>query len=146
MNTILLLFLLFSIASAQVQIFHDVISHQYLINWLYSYSSRFSSPPSYSGAISVNQDWEQGQSSVYFIELQRYVGNWVSAGVVLTNSEYIDTGYLIANWGLSRQATDGSGTFPGTEDGVHSTSLFLEAVAKGSIVLENRGITSQTSV
>lgn len=139
----LLLVIAFEICTSQESLFHTVIYHQLMQDRFYPFPNTFSTPPSDSGAISANIDYDNRETTIYYIELQRYVGNWVSAGVVLNNNDYINTGYLIANWGFDQQATDGSGTFPGTQDGVHSTSLFLEATSRAAIVLKNKGLNTE---
>lgn len=92
-------------------------------------------PISATGAISVNKDWENGLRADFFIEQQRYGADLIETGIILEDAELIGDGIRMLDWGWARQASDGS--FPGTGDEVHSSSLFLEAVARGGLALKN---------
>lgn len=92
-----------------------------------------SSPVAADGAVSVNIQWEQGKSSVWYIELQRQGAIEMMQGMQAENDTLIRQGITIANWGFAHQGTNGS--FTGTSDAFHSTSLFVEAVANAVIVL-----------
>ncbi|GHC42170.1 hypothetical protein GCM10007100_03890 [Roseibacillus persicicus] len=92
-------------------------------------------PISPSGALSVNIAWENGERPDYFIEQQRYGADLIETGVILEDAALIADGIKMINWGFDQQASDGS--FPGTGDAVHSTSLFLEAAARAGLALRN---------
>lgn len=92
-------------------------------------------PIAESGALSVNIEWEQGLRSDYFIEQQRYGADLIETGIILEDKDLILSGIKMIDWGFERQDSDGS--FPGTGDAVHSTSLFLEAAARAGLALKN---------
>ena len=92
-------------------------------------------PISEQGAVSVNKEYELGNREDYFIEQQRYGADVIEAGIILNDADLIDQGILMINWGMERQASDGS--FPGTGDAVHSVSLFMEAASRAAIALQH---------
>ncbi|MDE2127846.1 MAG: hypothetical protein KGJ62_14790 [Armatimonadetes bacterium] len=90
------------------------------------------------GAVGINAQWELGKSSTWWIEEQRIGADFITAGVAQENPNLIKEGVVIFHWGFAHQSTNGS--FPGTAGGVlgpmyHSTSLFVEAVARAAIAL-----------
>lgn len=87
------------------------------------------------GAVGVNAAWEAGTRSSWYIEEQRFGADFIDLGIKREDPNLINQGLLIFNWGFSHQASDGS--FPGTGDAFHSTSLFIEAVARATIQLKN---------
>jgi hypothetical protein len=88
-----------------------------------------------SGAMGVNAKFEQGQADGWYIEGQRYGGDLIQAGVAQNDRKMIDDGIRALDWGFQKEASDGS--FPGTGDPFHSTSLFLEAAARGLLLLRD---------
>ncbi|MGN6506425.1 MAG: hypothetical protein ACTHM6_12775 [Tepidisphaeraceae bacterium] len=88
-----------------------------------------------SGAVSVNHDWETGQRPDYFIEQQRYGADWLQAAIITHNDALLQQARRIIDWGFARQAEDG--TFPGTGDPMHSTSFFVEAVARSILFTQH---------
>ena len=86
------------------------------------------------GAWGVNAQWEQGTSSVWYIEEQRYGQDLIIAGLLHDNTAAINAGFTAFNWGFAHQAADGS--FAGTGDPFHSTSYFVEAVANTCLLIE----------
>jgi PKD repeat protein len=86
------------------------------------------------GAYGVNAAWEQGTSSSWYIEEQRYGEDLISAGLIHNDTQAINAGLTMFNWGFARQAADGS--FAGTGDPFHSASLFVEAAAHACLVLK----------
>ena len=95
------------------------------------------------GAIDVNQQWEIGNSTSWYIELQRFGCNDLTAGIYADRSNLSLHGELIFNWGFSMQTADGgfnncsncTPPHPSTGDGFHSTSMFVEAVARCLILM-----------
>lgn len=87
------------------------------------------------GAVDVNAQWEAGKASTWYIEEQRDGDDFIEKGIRQENDSLIQTGLLIYNWGFSKQASDGS--FPGTGDAFHSTSMFVEAVSRSMLLLRN---------
>ncbi|MDP0491339.1 MAG: hypothetical protein Q7Q71_09850 [Verrucomicrobiota bacterium JB023] len=92
-------------------------------------------PISSTGAVSVNIDYEAGSRSDFFIEQQRYGADVIETGIILNDEPLIAEGIKMINWGFQQQGSDGS--FPGTGDAVHSSSLFLEAAARAGLALKN---------
>jgi len=95
------------------------------------------------GAHSVNYWWELGNSTSWFIELQRYGCDDVTAAVYANRTNLLLNGEKIFNWGFSMQTADGgfnncsTCTPPrvGTGDPFHSASMFVEAVARCLILM-----------
>jgi hypothetical protein len=95
------------------------------------------------GANGVNQQWEQGTSTVWYIELQRFGCDDVTAAIYANRMSLLSNGENIFNWGFSKQTVDGgfnncSNCTPpmqGTGDAFHSTSMFVEAVARCLILI-----------
>jgi PKD repeat protein len=94
-----------------------------------------------SGAWGVNADWEKGKSSKWYIEQQRYGESLIIEGILNKDTTMINLGLKVFNWGFSRQASDGS--FKGTEDAFHSTSMFVAAVSHTLLVLKQSPYASQ---
>lgn len=86
------------------------------------------------GATGANVRYEEGTATDWYIEGQRYGGELIQAGVATKDDAMIDDGLRALDWGFKREAADGS--FPGTGDPFHSTSLFVEAAARGLILLK----------
>jgi PKD repeat protein len=87
-----------------------------------------------SGAYGVNARWEQGLSSTWYIEEQRYGEDLIIGGLIHNNTAAITAGFKMFDWGFAHQAADGS--FSGTGDPFHSTSFFVAAVARTCLVIE----------
>jgi len=95
------------------------------------------------GAVSVNQQWEIGNSTAWFIEFQRFGCNDVTAAIYANRTGLLLNGENIFNWGFSKQTVNGgfnncSNCTPprrGTGDGFHSTSMFVEAVARCLVLM-----------
>lgn len=98
------------------------------------YGSQSWSDMAADGAWGVNSKWEQGQSSSWYIEQQRYGEDLIIGGLIHNNTAAIEAGFKVFDWGFAHQAADGS--FPGTGDAFHSTSLFVQAVAHACLVIE----------
>ena len=95
------------------------------------------------GAISVNEQWEKKNSTDWFIELQRYGCDDITAAIYANRSNLLANGQKIFDWGFSQQTVDGgfngcSNCTPpikSTGDPFHSVSLFVEAVARCLILM-----------
>ncbi|CAF3663733.1 unnamed protein product [Rotaria sp. Silwood1] len=95
------------------------------------------------GANGINQRWEENTSTVWYIELQRFGCDDVTAAIYANRSNLLSNGENIFNWGFSKQTVDGgfnncSNCTPpmqGTGDAFHSTSMFVEAVARCLILM-----------
>jgi len=103
----------------------------------------FSAPPAFAsggptigsdGAIDGNLKWEQGNASTWYIELQRYGLTLIQDGIEKEHDTDIRQGILILDWGFAHQGSDGS--FTGTGDAFHSTSIFVEAAAQATALLK----------
>src|SRR5580692_4601598 len=81
---------------------------------LYAEPHRIATDIAPDGSVSVNTLWEQGQSQKWFIEQQRYGGDFVEAGACRGDDALIKEGLQMLDWGFKREAVDGS--FPGTDD------------------------------
>mgnify|MGYP000938543954 CR=1 FL=1 len=93
-----------------------------------------------TGAWGANAKWEQGNASEWHIELQRYGEDLITGGLIHNNTSAISAGLKAFDWGFARQRSDGS--FSGTADPFHSTSLFVEAVANAVLVLKQSPLAS----
>lgn len=87
-----------------------------------------------TGAANINIDWEAGKTDTLFIEEQSIVDDFISAGVVTNNKGSIDAGFKVMDWGFRHQNKDGS--FYGKSDLFHSTSFFVESVARSLLLLQ----------
>lgn len=101
---------------------------------LYAVPKRLVSQVAVSGAVSVNDKWERGEGTQWYIEQQRYGADLVQVGVARRDDDLIKQGLHILDWGFQRQGADGS--FPGTGDPFHSTSFFVEAAARALLLLK----------
>jgi hypothetical protein len=95
------------------------------------------------GANGVNQQWEEKNSTAWYIELQRFGCDDITAAVYANRSNLLSNGENIFNWGFSKQTVDGgfnncsncTAPMQGTGDPFHSTSMFVEAVARCLILM-----------
>jgi hypothetical protein len=95
------------------------------------------------GAVSVNHQWEIKNATQWFIEEQRYGCDDISAAIFANRSNLLENGEKLFKWGFGRQTSDGgfnncSDCTPpgiGTGDPFHSTSMFVEAVAKCLVLM-----------
>jgi len=129
-------------ASRQIQRVGEEFSYFTLVSHPLLYEAYYKSPNlnvgiTASGAYGVNVAYDQGQSTRWYIEEQRVGYSLIQAGVFrkieLGNDlGAIDLGWRAFQWGFEQQAADGS--FPGTGDAYHSTSFFLDAVARALLL------------
>lgn len=80
-----------------------------------------------TGAVGVNIDFGACIRDDYYIEQQRYGTELIMAGLATANDEMTQQGIDVLQWGLNHQWDDGS--FIHSGDKVHSTSMFLHALA-----------------
>ncbi|MDR3457196.1 MAG: hypothetical protein P4N60_07095 [Verrucomicrobiae bacterium] len=90
------------------------------------------------GAISVNARWEKGEAAVWFIELQRYAGDLIQAGIGANDLSLVQSALPAIRWGFARQGPDGD--FPGTGAAFHSTEIFVADIARGLSLLKQSGL------
>lgn len=105
----------------------------FLADALYRQPKRLVDEVAASGAVGVNGRYEKKTVPEWFIEQQRGGADLVQAGVVLKNETLIKEGIKIINWGFAHQGPEGD--FPGTGDPLHSTSFFVEAAARATLLL-----------
>jgi hypothetical protein len=110
----------------------SIATDSFLSTVLYSTPGRMASQIAPDGAIGVNATWEAGQSSTWVIEEQRYGADFVQAGLETHNAALVQQGWQILNWGFAKEGANGS--FPGTGDAFHSTSMFVEAAARALLL------------
>ena len=101
----------------------DLVRHPLLARSLYrlSASDNFDA----DGAAGANR------KGYRWIEEQRQGAEWVLRGRVQGRSDWVERGWKQLDWGLARQ--QGDGDF-GSKDPFHSTSLFIEALARSCIL------------
>jgi hypothetical protein len=101
----------------------QLIRHPLLTESLYglSVSKEFSA----EGAAGANQ------TSYRWIEEQRQGAEWIVRGVARSHPEWVSQGWRQLDWGLAKQTGDGGF---GSGDPFHSTSLFVEALARACLV------------
>ena len=101
----------------------DLVRHPLLVRSLYhlSVTDNFNS----DGAAGANRKGYQ------WIEEQRQGAEWVLRGQVQGRNDWIARGWKQLDWGLSRQQGDGGF---GSKDPFHSTSFFIEALARSCIL------------
>ncbi len=118
---------------------YQTLSANLLANTVYGFLNQ--SELAISGAWGANAKWEQGTASEWHIELQHYGEDLIIGGLLHADTEAIEAGLRAFDWGFAQQAADGS--FAGTADAFHSTSLFIEAVANASLVLRQSPLAAQ---
>lgn len=136
--------LLSGLSAANAQALSPYSSSPGLIKNLYRQIHHIIGQESSDGAIGVNIAYEQRRTIHWYIEEQRYGGDLIQAGVALDNRTMIDDGIRALEWGFQKEAPDGS--FPGTGDPFHSTSLFLEAASRGLNLLHEYDPSAYRSV
>jgi hypothetical protein len=77
------------------------------------------------GAAGTNRNGYQ------WIEEQRQGAEWIVRAYAQNNREWMQTGWRELDWGLGRQQPDGGFA---SKDGFHSTSFFVEALARSCLI------------
>jgi hypothetical protein len=90
----------------------------------------------------VNRTWDARHTGKWYIEEQRPGADLIAGGIATNNSEAIDRGLLVLNWGFAQQKPDGGFDCPDT---FHSTSFFVEAVAHSLLMLQASEYSSRYS-
>ncbi len=80
----------------------------------------------------VNREFDRTGQGKWYIEEQRYGELAIAAGLAQHDTDAIDRGMTILEWGFRHQEADGSFQCP---DRFHSTSFFLEAAAHSCLLL-----------
>ena len=119
-------------ARVQAETLYGTANDDFLTKVLYNVPGRMASSIAADGAVGVNATWENGQSTTWYIEQQRYGADFVQAGLVTGKADLARQGWQILDWGFNREAADGS--FPTTGDAFHSTSMFVEAAARALLL------------
>ena len=101
----------------------SMIADPLLVRSLYRVSvSRDHAPDGAAGANLPGYQW---------IEEQRQGAEWVVRGYAQAKADWIELGWRQLDWGLARQQGDGGF---GSKDPFHSTSFFVEALARACLV------------
>ena len=87
-----------------------------------------------SGAMGVNARWETNKALPWFIEDQRFGGDYISAGLAFGNKDQVRWGLKVLAWGYARMETDGEFKHP---DSYHSSSFFVESTARALLLIES---------
>lgn len=109
-------------------------SNDLITNVIYRKPSNLYASMSPDGARNANILWENHQATKWYIEEQRGAEDSVIAGLIKNDPKAIEAGFKMIDWGFAHQAPDGS--FLGTADDFHSTSFFVQAVARTLLVIQ----------
>lgn len=106
----------------------------------YSSPDRFHSDPlkTKTGAIRINQQFEDGLSSFWYPEYQQHGADFVQAGLVLSNETMIQRGLFVLDWAVQRLQGVYSFEKEG-DDARHSITFFFEACARAAVLLRSNG-------
>lgn len=121
---------------------YEIYNNSFLMKIWYTGKTATAAAP--DGANGVNQKWEEKNATQWFIEEQRYGCDDVTAAIFANRTNFLSHGENIFNWGFAKQTADGgfnncSNCTPpmqGTGDPFHSTSLFIEAVARCMVLMQ----------
>ncbi len=105
----------------------DLVRHPLLVASLYRLPA---GPYNADGAAGANRDGYK------WIEEQRQGAEWIVRGRAEGRADWCDLGWRQLDWGLARQVAAGgadSGSF-GSGDPFHSTSFFVEALARACLI------------
>jgi hypothetical protein len=100
-----------------------LIRHPLLVRSLYRVGVSHEYSP--DGAAGSNRNGYQ------WIEEQRQGAEWIVRGYAQNRDEWMKLGWTELDWGLARQKSDGGFD---SKDPFHSTSLYLEALARACII------------
>ncbi|BCL35589.1 hypothetical protein [Nostoc sp. MS1] len=87
-----------------------------------------------NGANGANVLWVHNKAKRWYIEEQRYGEDLVIGGLIKNDPQAIEAGFKMFDWGFAYQVDDGS--FFMTGDRFHSTSFFVQAVARSLLVIQ----------
>ncbi len=99
------------------------LRHPLLVSTLYRHAVSSDYAP--SGAAGANR------IAYRWIEEQRQGAEWIVRGYAERRPEWLALGWRELNWGIARQQPDGGFA---SEDPFHSTSLFVEALARSCLI------------
>jgi hypothetical protein len=80
-----------------------------------------------------NKAWEKTKTGNWYVEDQRVGADAIVMGIVQKDTDAIDRGIKILNWGFQQQQADGSFNH---RSNFHSTAFFVEAGARSILMLE----------
>ena len=86
-----------------------------------------------SGAMGVNARWETNKALPWFIEDQRFGGEYVAAGLAFGNPDEVRWGLKVLEWGFAHMDADGMFNH---HDCYHSASFFVESTARALLLIE----------
>ena len=86
-----------------------------------------------SGAMGVNARWETNKAMPWFIEDQRFGGEYVAAGLAFGNPDEVRWGLKVLEWGFAHMDADGMFNH---HDCYHSASFFVESTACALLLIE----------
>jgi len=110
----------------------------------YHSAERMSRNMADDGAYSkVNRDFDQNHSGKWYIEEQREGWHAIAAGIAQQNTDAIDRGLKILNWGWQQQEGNGGFDCGPVGKSFHSTAFFVEASAHACLLLENSPYAAQ---
>ncbi len=110
------------------------LTNEYLLKLLWSKPERLGSGIADNGAISVNAEWEKGNAKEWFVEQQRYGGDYLMCAAATGDEKALTTGKKVLDWAFARQ--DAKGGFAGTGDPFHSCTMFFEPATRGILCLK----------
>lgn len=113
----------------------DYESTHIIANGLYARPSSSYSRMTSGGAFGINADYAAGLSNEWYVEEQRHGADALISGLINKDDTAIAAGFNMFDWRFSQQLADGS--FGGTGDAFHSTSMFIESVAYSLLTLED---------
>lgn len=87
-----------------------------------------------NGANGINVRWLHNQARHWYIEEQRSGEDLIIGGLIKNDPQAITAGFKMFDWGFAHQVDDGS--FFMTGDRFHSTSFFVQAVARTLLVIQ----------
>lgn len=106
----------------------------------YSSPDRFHSDPlkTKTGAIRINQQFEDGLSSFWYPEYQQHGADFIQAGLTLINETMVQRGLFVLDWAVKR--LKGVYSFEKEGDDVrHSITFLFEACARAAVLLRSNG-------
>ena len=86
-----------------------------------------------SGAMGVNARWETNKTLPWFIEDQRFGGDYVAAGLAFGSPDEVRWGLKVLEWGFAHMDADGMFNH---HDCYHSASFFVESTARALLLIE----------
>ena len=93
-----------------------------------------------SGAMGVNAKWETNKSLPWFIEDQRFGGDYVAAGLAFGNKDEVRWGLKVLEWGFAHMDADGMFNH---HDCYHSAAFFVETTAHALLLIEASPVRSE---